>query len=319
MLVSKCPVRISIAGGSTDLDAFVKVHGRGAVISFAANLYTYITLFRDKFGQNFLDKKYNIVYSSTENVTALNEIKNDVARVVLSRFNCKPLSCWFTADVSSVGSGLASSSSYILSLVHAVNRLENLNLSKLQIIETAWQLEKEFNPLTGFQDPYGCATGGLNLHEKFHGENVCSAPMNPEIFNNFSMFLLPTFIKRSSTNILEKTQNKVSPKLLEAVDDMSIAIQNQNVDLFLDVIKEGWKIKKNSSLEILKNQELQILDNLIDSTDIILAHRLIGAGNGGYFLLITAKDACVLDIENTFSSKVLPVSIDYNGIVESVI
>ena len=49
MIVSKCPLRVSLAGGSTDLIEYVELFGRGSVISFPINLYTYIGLsYNDK-------------------------------------------------------------------------------------------------------------------------------------------------------------------------------------------------------------------------------------------------------------------------------
>jgi len=316
MIVSKCPVRISVAGGSTDLDSFIQKHGRGAVISFSANLYTYISIFRDKFGQNFLDNQYNVVYTKKESTKNIEDIQNELVRIVLNRFSCKPLSCWFTADVSSAGSGLASSSSYILAFIHAVNKLENLGFSKLQIIETAWELEKEFNPLTGFQDPFGCATGGLNLHEKEHNKSVVTESLDPTIFNEISMFLLPTFMNRSSTEVLSKVKDNVDTRMIGIVDDMFKAISNQDLCSFLDLITEGWHLKKSASSIILGNKTLQDLDDRIESNTSILAHRLIGAGNGGYFLLITKAGESKSKIENYFSKTILPVSIDYNGLSE---
>ena len=316
MIVSRCPVRISLAGGSTDLDSFIQKQGRGAVISFSANLYTYISVFRDTFGQNFLDKQYNIVYTKKESATNIDNIQNELVRVVLNKFSCKPLSCWFTADVSSAGSGLASSSSYILAFLHAINRLENLGLSKQEIIYTAWELEKEFNPLTGFQDPFGCATGGLNFHEKNKGESVITESMDASLFNEISMFLLPTFINRSSTEILEKVKDNIDPRMLYMVDDMFSAITNRDIGSFIDLIEEGWQLKKSATPMILGNKKLQELDGFINSNTDILAHRLIGAGNGGYFLLITRPGISQFKIENYFSKMILPVSIDYNGLSE---
>tara|TARA_B100000029_G_scaffold515246_2_gene621328 strand:- start:194 stop:1153 length:960 start_codon:yes stop_codon:yes gene_type:complete len=316
MIVSKCPVRISFAGGSTDLDSFIQKHGRGAVISFSANLYTYISVFRDTFGQNFLDEKYNIVYSKKESTKNIEDIQNELVRVVLKKFSCKPLSCWFTADVSSAGSGLASSSSYILSFIHAINRLEGLGFSKDQIIKIAWELEKEFNPLTGFQDPFGCAVGGLNLHEKEKDGDVISESLDTALFDEISMFLLPTFINRSSTEVLEKVKDNVDPRMLYMVDDMFSAISNRDLGSFLDLIHEGWRLKKSASPMILGNKKLKDLDGLIESNADILAHRLIGAGNGGYFLLITKSGISKTEIESYFSKMILPVSIDYNGLSE---
>ena len=317
MIVSKCPVRISVAGGSTDLDSFIQKNGRGAVISFSANLYTYIAIFRDKFGQNALGEKYHVVYSETESTKNICDIKNDVARVALKKLAKGPLNCWFTADVPSSGSGLASSSSHMLSLVNAINELENLGLSKKNVIKTSWELEKEFNPLTGFQDPYGCAIGGLNMHEKTLGKEVTTTSLDTSIFNNFSMFLLPTFLNRSSTDVLNSIKNNIDDRLLSMVYDMHTAIIKKDTNTFISLIKEGWALKKSTSPIILGHQELKEIDQLIESHNSILAHRLIGAGNGGYYLLIAPKEIKKSDLENDFNKTILPIAVDYNGLTVS--
>lgn len=317
MIVSRCPVRISVAGGSTDLDSFIQKNGRGAVVSFSANLYTYITVFRDRFGQNSVENKYNIVWSRTENIKNPDRIKNDVARVAINDFSSGPLHCWFSADVSSTGSGLASSSSHMVSLVNALNILEGSNLTKPQIIERAFRLEKQFNPLTGFQDPYGCATGGLNFHEKKFNERVVSSPLDSSIFSKFRMYLLPTNFNRSSTKVLEKVKDTVDKRLLGLVDDIRFAIVTKEENMFFEIIREGWDIKKNSTPVILGTKGLNELDKKIDSTSYISAHRLIGAGNGGYFLLFVKPDITQQKIEKDFKITVLPVTIDYNGITST--
>jgi len=314
MIVSRCPVRISVAGGSTDLDSFIQKNGRGAVVSFSANLYTYITVFRDRFGQNSVDGKYNVVWSRTESVRIPEKIKNDVARVAIQNMSTGPLHCWFTADVASTGSGLASSSSHMIALVNALNELESLNLTKPQIIEKAWVLEKRFNPLTGFQDPYGCASGGLNLHEMKYNERVITTPLDASIFSKFNMYLLPTNFNRSSTKVLEKVKDKVDKRLLGLVDDIRFAIVTNDENAFMEVVREGWELKKNSSPVILGNQGLLDFDQKLDRNPAVLAHRLIGAGNGGYFLLFTRPDVFQKNIEKELGISVLPVMIDYNGI-----
>ena len=314
MIIAKCPLRVSVAGGSTDLQAFINSHGRGAVVSFSINLYTYITLFRDRFGQNSVDKKYNVVWSQKESVENPSEIKNDIARIVIQSMSKKPLQCWFTADVSSSGSGLASSSSYMVALVSAINSLENHGLTKKQIIEKSWELEKMMNPLTGFQDPWGVAAGGLNFHELKKGSTVISTILDPSLLHEFNMYLLPTNFSRLSTHVLEEVQKKVDKKLLDHADEMRSAIINCDKEAFIEIIKEGWTIKKKSTSLILGNEELVELDTKLESTKYVKAHRLIGAGNGGYFLLFTDKDTSLSSIELEFSRTVIPIDIDYNGI-----
>jgi D-glycero-alpha-D-manno-heptose-7-phosphate kinase len=76
MIISKCPLRISLAGGSTDLQKFVDEYGRGAVINSPINLYTYIFLGKST------NNCYKITYSRIEEIQDPNKIKNDIAREI---------------------------------------------------------------------------------------------------------------------------------------------------------------------------------------------------------------------------------------------
>lgn len=311
MITSRCPVRISVAGGSTDLDSFILQYGRGSVVSFSTNLYTYITVFRDKFGQNALEKLYNVCYSTRESVTEASLIKNDLARVVIEKFKCEPLSCWFTADVSSAGSGLASSSSYMLSFINSINELESLGMTKDQVIQQAWDLERAFNPLTGYQDPYGCATGGLNVHTKVKNGPVVTKPIETNVFDGVKMYLLPSKINRNSTVVLEQVKKTHDARLIKMADEMVLSLESNNLESFVDIVREGWKIKKESSPVVVGNDKLKELDEKIENDKRVLAHRLIGAGNGGYFLLVT-KDLALPSIVPGL--EVIPVGIDNEGL-----
>ena len=81
MIISKCPLRISLAGGSTDLQVYLNKYKKGSVITFTSNLYTYITL------KPSSTKYYRIIYSSIDNCLDPDEIKNDIAREVIKYFN----------------------------------------------------------------------------------------------------------------------------------------------------------------------------------------------------------------------------------------
>ena len=80
MIISSCPLRISLVGGSTDNPKFLEKYGTGSVISFASNLHTYITLHQDVFGATSLDKKYIINYSKRESVYNVHDIENELIR-----------------------------------------------------------------------------------------------------------------------------------------------------------------------------------------------------------------------------------------------
>ena len=145
MIVSRCPVRISLAGGSTDLDSFLQEYGKGSVITFTANLHTYIALRADKFGLNGQDNKFVLNYMDREVVDKVSDIKNDVAKVCFEYFKSSPVTCWFNSDVYSSGSGLAASSAYLNAFISAMSTLQNRKISQLGICKLSHELENRPN------------------------------------------------------------------------------------------------------------------------------------------------------------------------------
>ena len=132
MIITKCPLRVSLVGGSTDLQDFIDHYGKGSVISFPVNLYTYITVSSDIYGPNKRFGQYIINYTKREEERCVKNIKNDIAREVIKYFNCKQIICTFYSDILSSGSGLASSSSYTLSMV---KRFRNSTILSCQIMK----------------------------------------------------------------------------------------------------------------------------------------------------------------------------------------
>ena len=152
MIVSKCPLRISLVGGSTDLQGFIDKFGIGSAISFPPNLYTYITI-----NENISTDTWKINYSKSEEVYHPIDIKNDIAREVIKHFDLPPIIMSFNCDIPTSGSGLASSSSYLIACIAAACKFKGIDYSQTEIAKLAIKLERNFNPLTGYQDPYGCA------------------------------------------------------------------------------------------------------------------------------------------------------------------
>ena len=75
MIISKTPLRVSFAGGGTDLPSFYKNNTYGAVLSTSINSYLYVCI--KKQSPLFLEK-YRLNYSETELVDNINEIKNPI-------------------------------------------------------------------------------------------------------------------------------------------------------------------------------------------------------------------------------------------------
>lgn len=290
MIISKCPLRISLAGGSTDLQMFLDKYNFGSVITFTPNLYTYICL------KPSSTKYYRIIYSSVDNCIDIDDIKNDIAREVIKYFNLPPVEIIFTSDIPSSGSGLASSSSYLIAMINAALTFIGETKTDLEIAKLALEIEHTFNPLTGYQDIYGCILPGLKKLDFNKNGLINIKEYNFNIFDKYNFHLVPTRLTRSSTNILGSLDiNKIS-NLLESVTIIDKNIKNENFDNVIKEINNGWELKKNTSPEII-NLKIKTLESKLSQNKSILAKRLIGAGAGGYFLVITDKNEN-LDLKN---------------------
>lgn len=290
MIVSKCPLRISLAGGSTDTPPFLEKYKKGRVISFTPALYTYTSIHQDVNGFNNLDQQYLLSYSKFEKCSEVSEIKNELIKGVFDILRFNPVKLSLNADVFSLGSGLASSSSYIINLVSSYYYLNGLEMDHMNICRVANYVESKINPLNGYQDTYGCGLPGFKLMEFDEHGNVKSTPIKSPIFDEFDFYLMYTGIKRHSKDVLKTLNVTRSKLLLKEVDGMYEALQNDDYDSFFKKFKSSWRKKKNTSDSILNNEFLRKIDKELSKQRNVLAHKLCGAGGGGYFLVIVKKD-----------------------------
>ena len=294
MIVSKCPLRVSLVGGSTDLQSFIDKYGYGKVISFPISLYTYITLSKR------FDNKYKIDYSMQEEKTNPLNIKNDIARELIKYFNLPPVTISFNADIPTSGSGLASSSSYMVAAVAAACEFLNLKWSQAKICKIAHNIELKFNPLTGYQDTYGCGLPSPKLMI-FNGDVEIKYLEIPKI----NMFLHNTNINRSSTKILKTVNIEKSYPLLSLVDKTYYYL-NKDSNKFWDILKNSWEAKKKISSSIM-NDKLKNIENKIKKDWKTKYYKLCGAGGCGYFLIMTESSESDLPCIN--------INIDNKGVV----
>jgi D-glycero-alpha-D-manno-heptose-7-phosphate kinase len=284
MITVSCPVRISLIGGSSDLDAYIDKHGSGSVISFTPNLYTYVSVYRDVLGKNNLERKYIVNYSQREEVTDFCDIKNDLVREYFQEKYIEPCSVHMTSDIFSHGSGLAVSSSYSCSLVMAINEMMDQRISNIECGMEAHSLEKKINPLLGLQDVFGCCVGGFKKI-KF---NKNAAPvytfLPTKMFDYYDVYLKFTGYTRSSTEQLKNIVVPDTDTFNPLVDSAEQCLIRADYGEFMHIIKEGWNEKKRTSKTVLNNPKLLELDSYISKMKGCASHKLCGAGNGGFFL-----------------------------------
>ena len=131
------------------------------------------------------------------------------------------------------------------------------------------------------------------------------------------MYLIYTGITRSSTNILQTINIDNSVPLLEDVINLEKSINELDIDLFNKTIRNTWINKKNTSPLICSNENLMKLDDYISNDKNVLSHKLLGAGNGGYFLIFTDKDKddeVYKNYQNVKKIKISEIGIQSNKI-----
>lgn len=290
MIITSCPLRISIVGGSTDHPHFLDKYSTGSVISFPSSLRAYITVHKDVFGVSSINDNYQINYSRKETVSDIRDIKNELVRECFAFLKVDKIYCSMVSDVYSSGSGLASSSAYMQALIKAIHEYRNKNITDFEVCKLANKIEKIFNPLVGQQDFYG-SLGGLKRINFFKARDPEIKYLESNIFDFFDMYLLYTGVVRESTSVLETIDIDKSLILLEDVNELEEAISKVDIDSFNTIVSRSWNNKKKTSNLICQNRILIDMDDMLCKDKRVLSHKLCGAGNGGYYLIFTNKNS----------------------------
>jgi D-glycero-alpha-D-manno-heptose-7-phosphate kinase len=311
MYIASCPLRVSLFGGSTDNPYFVEKYGYGSVISFTCNLKTYITLHEDKIGYNMQAHKYIVNYSKREETEFIGDIQNELVRIVLDHFKVAPINVSMTSDAYSQGSGLASSSSYIISLIKCISIFNDFQMTDIEICKLAYQLELEMNPYCGYQDPYGCGIGGFKRIEFERGEIVKYDFLPTEFFKKYDAHLVFTGVTRNSKNVLKDVTDNIdkSLPLLKTVNDAYDALKREDYIEFLNLLNRSWQEKKDTSSIITENETIRNIDKVLNDNETVIAHKLCGAGNGGFFLTFSETGTLNIPYES------VRIDIESNGVI----
>src|ERR687892_2367612 len=86
LVVTRTPLRVSFAGGGTDIAAFYD-RDYGAVFSTTINKYIYVTV---KTHGEVFNERIRVNYSRSEQINHVDEIQNDIARECLKFLKIEP-------------------------------------------------------------------------------------------------------------------------------------------------------------------------------------------------------------------------------------
>lgn len=292
--ISKTPLRMSFVGGGSDIPGFYRKK-RGAVISTSIDKYIYVV------GKTRDDDKLRISYSQTETVGQASELNHSIFREALKEFGISSnLEFGTFADIPAYGTGLGSSSSFTVGLVHLLNKLLQKTHSAGTLAETACKIEIErcFEPI-GKQDQYAAAYGGFNLIEFDTDDSVNVVPLqlSPQILEILyeNILCFNTRKTRSASEILHKQskaleeQNKleVQSKMVDLVYDLYRDLSRGFLNNFGEILHENWMLKKSLATVISDYEIDEYYSDALKSG--ALGGKLLGAGAGGYLLIYAPR------------------------------
>ena len=252
VIITRTPLRVSFAGGGTDLRAFY-ARERGAVLSVAIDKYIYITVNR-KF-----DDRVRASYSVTEIVDRVSDLRHELIREALRLVGIEGgVEITSISDVPSQGTGLGSSSSYTVGLLNALYAFTGRLVNAERLATEACRIEIEIcgKPI-GKQDQYIAAYGGLQFMEFNADESVfiepipCTRELRRELAG--SLLMLYTGLTRATDDVLDLQRRNTEKNgetfaVLQRMRDYADALRERlcagNLDGFGEVLHEGWMLKR---------------------------------------------------------------------------
>ena len=291
MIISRTPYRISFFGGGTDYPAWYR-HHNGAVLAATIDKYCYLTC---RYLPPFFEHKILVVWSQIEKCQTIEEISHPAVREILRFMEINQgLAIHHDGDLPA-RSGMGSSSSFAVGLLHAIHALKGKMPGKEQLAKEAIYVEQELLKETvGSQDQVSAAYGGLNHISFLQNGEISVRPMTltqdriQEL--NSHLMLFYTGIKRTASDIAGSyvTDLDAKRRQLRIIKDLveeSIAILNSNQSLtgFGELLHEAWQAKRSLSDKV-SNPEVDDLYATARTAGAI-GGKLTGAGGGGFLLL----------------------------------
>lgn len=309
MIISRTPFRISFFGGGTDYPAWYEDHG-GMVLSTTINKYAYITA---RVLPPFFDYKHRIQYHLKEEVASLEEIKHPVVREATKLLKISHgIEIVHSADLPAQ-SGLGSSSTFTVGLLHALYAMKNRMVTKRELALSAINLEQNIiGEAVGSQDQTVAAFGGLNLIEfsKTFTFQVREVTISQERTQSLQEHLLLCFTGFSrSAEKIAKAQIEVTSAIENELNLMRQILNqatniitniNNPIEEFGSLLNEQWLLKRSLTSYISNSDIDDIYNAGMDAGAI--GGKLLGAGGGG-FMLFFAKPENHKKIKDSLKRK----------------
>jgi D-glycero-alpha-D-manno-heptose-7-phosphate kinase len=296
-LRARAPLRISFAGGGTDVPPFPQSEG-GCVLSATINRYAFGSL------TPRADRRVSIESVDFGTTVELDLDQDDhpsgqfdLVTAAVRRFGA-PVSGGYDLVLRSnapPGSGLGSSSTMMVALTGLLAEHQGTTLDEYATAQLAHAIERvDLGISGGMQDPYAATFGGFNFIEFDDSVIVNPLRMRNEVINELELSLMLCFTgtTRASSRVIEDQTRRVSEGSFDALSGlraqkelavtMKSALLRGELRYFGELLGEAWKEKKRMSPLISTERIEELYD--IATRNGALGGKVTGAGGGGFIL-----------------------------------
>jgi D-glycero-alpha-D-manno-heptose-7-phosphate kinase len=295
---TRAPLRISFAGGGTDVPPFPAVEG-GCVLSATIDRFAYGSLDPRADGKvtiESVDFKTSAEISLHEEILCDGHL--DLIKAAVRRFGRQGTDGYDLVLRSNAppGSGLGASSTMMVALTGLLARHYARDLNDYDTAHLAYVIERDDLSISGgMQDHYAATFGGFNFIEFTDRVIVNPLRIREDISHEleFSLLLCFTGITRDSAWVIDdqtrraRAHTKDTIEGLRAQKELAVAMKaallTGALHEFGALLGEAWTQKKRMSPLITNSRIDELYDLALRKG--ALGGKLTGAGGGGYILL----------------------------------
>jgi len=300
MIIAETPLRLSFNGGGTDFEDFYKLH-EGAVLSTAIDKSVYVI------GKKRFDDKIYLNWSKKEIVDRVDDIEHELIREAMRMTGVdRGVEITTLSDVPAEGSGLGSSSSITVALLHALYAYQNRLVTAEELARQACEIEIDIvgKPI-GKQDQYIAAYGGMRfIVFTAQGVRVNDTKFKESTKTDLNEHLMLFYLgnTRSASKILEtqKANIGINIEILKEKTGLAYrtryALERGFLDEFGQLLGTSWELKRKLNPSTTNDAIDTVYQQAKDAG--ALGGKVVGAGGGGFILLY-----CPIQLKDSVRSK----------------
>ena len=327
-IAAKSPCRVDLAGGTLDIWPLYLNHDNAVTVNFAVNLYTHARI------ETRTDQK---IVLETLDLGGREEFDNIDALMTAKKFKLPLLAHalrWFrpetglnlvTNSEAPAGAGISGSSSLLITIGAALNKLTKRGYSLEKLREVAQNIEAQIIQVpTGCQDYYPAMYGRVSAIEL-----GCAGIERKEILVDHTdlvdrgVLVYTGKPRNSGINNWEVTKAYIDgdkqvrrnlDKISSIANGMRRALETADWNEAARLLREEWSFRRRNAPTI----STELIDALAEKTRKAGAKgfKVCGAGGGGCCFLLVEKGAKarVSDVVRDLGATVLDFAVAPSGV-----